>query len=175
MGFPALAAVMLGMMVQSTPVSFGAVGTPIIIGLNKGLDSASITERLVANGSDWSHYLQLITSEVAILHALTGFIMPVLMVMMMTRYFGKTVLERGSEAVPFALFAGLAFTIPYALTGLLLGPEFPSLLGALIGLAIVVPAAKKLVSWCQRKAGILHRPKNGLANGWVRLKLSWMA
>lgn len=143
MGFPALAAVMLGMMVQSTPVSFGAVGTPIIIGLNKGLDSASITERLVANGSDWSHYLQLITSEVAILHALTGFIMPILMVMMMTRYFGKNrSWKEGLEAAPFALFAGLAFTIPYALTGLLLGPEFPSLLGALIGLAIVVPAAK---------------------------------
>ncbi len=109
MGFPALAAVMLGMMVQSTPVSFGAVGTPIIIGLNKGLDSASITERLVANGSDWSHYLQLITSEVAILHALTGFIMPILMVMMMTRYFGKNRSWKGGrDAVPFGLFAGLA-------------------------------------------------------------------
>ena len=30
-GFPAMAAVMIGMMIQSTPVSFGAVGTPILI------------------------------------------------------------------------------------------------------------------------------------------------
>ncbi len=36
-GFPALAAVVMGMMIQSTPVSFGAVGTPIIVGVNKGL------------------------------------------------------------------------------------------------------------------------------------------
>lgn len=35
-GFPALAAVLIGMMLQSTPVSFGAVGTPIIVGVNKG-------------------------------------------------------------------------------------------------------------------------------------------
>ncbi|HAG28364.1 MAG TPA: hypothetical protein DCL39_02830, partial [Alteromonas macleodii] len=35
-GFPALAAVLIGMMIQSTPVSFGAVGTPIVIGVNKG-------------------------------------------------------------------------------------------------------------------------------------------
>src|SRR5690606_28661932 len=71
-GFPALAAVMLGMMVQSTPVSFGAVGTPIIIGVNGGLDSATIGAQLVAQQSSWEAFVQLITNEVAILHALTG-------------------------------------------------------------------------------------------------------
>lgn len=143
MGFPALAAVMLGMMVQSTPVSFGAVGTPILIGLNSGMDSVAIGTRLEALGSNWHEYLMLMTREVAILHALTGFVMPILMVMMMTRYFGKNrSWKEGLEAVPFALFGGLAFTVPYALTGIFLGPEFPSLLGALVGLALVVPAAK---------------------------------
>ena len=34
MGFPPLAAVIAGMMIQSTPVSFGAVGTPIRIGVS---------------------------------------------------------------------------------------------------------------------------------------------
>ena len=33
LGFPAMAAVMLGMLVQSTPVTFGAVGTPILVGV----------------------------------------------------------------------------------------------------------------------------------------------
>src|SRR5690554_7104724 len=41
-GFPAMAAVLMGMLVQSTPVSFGAVGTPIIVGVNTGLDHAAI-------------------------------------------------------------------------------------------------------------------------------------
>jgi len=36
-GFPAMAAVMVALIIQSTPVSFGAVGTPILIGINAGL------------------------------------------------------------------------------------------------------------------------------------------
>jgi len=63
---------------------------------------------------------------------------------MLTRFFGpKKSWSEGLSIFPFALFAGLAFTIPYTLTGLFLGPEFPSLLGALFGLALVTFAAKK--------------------------------
>ncbi len=142
-GFPAMAAVMLGMLVQSTPVSFGAVGTPIIIGITSGLDSEAVTARLLANGSDWESFLQLITSQVAIIHAIVGAIIPLIMVLMLTRFFGKEKSWKAGFAIlPFALFAGLAFTIPYAATGILLGPEFPSLLGGLIGLAIVTTAAR---------------------------------
>ncbi len=143
-GFPAMAAVMLGMMVQSTPVSFGAVGTPIIVGVTTGLDRNSIGERMEQLGSNWDQYLQLITSEVAITHAIVGVLMPLFMVMMMTRFFGRNKSWReGLEVLPFALFAGIAFVVPYALTGVILGPEFPSLLGGLIGLAIVTTAARK--------------------------------
>ncbi|MCG6336596.1 L-lactate permease, partial [Vibrio alginolyticus] len=71
-GFPALAAVLMGMMIQSTPVSFGAVGTPILVGVNKGLDTHNITEALVAHGSNWDAYLQQITASVALIHASVG-------------------------------------------------------------------------------------------------------
>ncbi|PKH03219.1 lactate permease [Psychromonas sp. MB-3u-54] len=143
-GFPALAAVLMGMMIQSTPVSFGAVGTPIIVGVNKGLDTHNITETLVAGGSTWDVYLQEITSNVAIIHAVVGTFIPVLMAMMLTRFFGKNKSwTEGLDILPFAIFAGLAFTVPYALTGVFLGPEFPSLIGGLVSLAIVVTAAKK--------------------------------
>ncbi len=143
-GFPALAAVLMGMMIQSTPVSFGAVGTPIIVGVNRGLDTHNISEALVANGSTWDAYLQQITSSVAIIHAIVGTLIPVLMAMMLTRFFGKNKSwTEGLDILPFAVFAGLAFTIPYALTGMFLGAEFPSLIGGLAGLAIVVSAAKR--------------------------------
>ncbi len=46
LGFPALAAVMLGMMVQSTPVTFGAVGTPILVGVRGGLESPEVLQQL---------------------------------------------------------------------------------------------------------------------------------
>lgn len=143
-GFPAMAAVMLGMMVQSTPVSFGAVGTPILIGVNKGLDSAGIGATLQNLGSSWDTYLQIITSEVAITHAITGTLIPLFMCMMLTRFFGeKKSWSEGLAIIPFAIFGGIAFTIPYALTGIFLGAEFPSLIGSLVGLAVVITAAKK--------------------------------
>lgn len=143
-GFPALAAVLMGMMIQSTPVSFGAVGTPIIVGVNKGLDTHNISQALIANGSTWDAYLQQITSSVAMIHATVGTLIPVLMAMMLTRFFGKNKSwTEGLDILPFAIFAGLAFTIPYALTGIFLGAEFPSLIGGLVGLAIVVAAAKR--------------------------------
>lgn len=143
-GFPAMAAVMVGMMIQSTPVSFGAVGTPILIGVNKGLDSEGIGQTLQTLGSNWDTYLQVITSEVAVIHAITGTLIPLFMIIMMTRFFGKNrSWTEGLSIAPFAIFAGLAFTIPYALTGIFLGAEFPSLIGALIGLPIVTLAAKK--------------------------------
>ena len=142
-GFPAMAAVLMGMLVQSTPVSFGAVGTPIIVGLNTGLDTATIGAQLVEQGTSWAQFLQLITSEVAIIHATVGVIMPTIMAMMLTRFFGQEKSWRaGLEVLPFAIFAGLAFVVPYVFTGVFLGPEFPSLLGGLIGLAIVTSAAR---------------------------------
>ncbi|PHN01354.1 L-lactate permease [Flavilitoribacter nigricans] len=144
LGFPAMGAVMLGMMVQSTPVTFGAVGTPILVGISGGLDHPELREQLAAQGFSFSDYIQIITTNVVILHTLVGTIMPLFMSAMMTRFFGKNRSWREGLAIwPFALFGGLAFTIPYLLTGIFLGPEFPSLLGALVGMAIVVSAARK--------------------------------
>ena len=143
LGFPALAAVVLGMMVQSTPVSFGAVGTPILVGVCAGLDRTGITEQLVATGSTWETFFHLIYSRVAITHGLIGLLMPLIMVMIMTRFFGKNQSwKEGLAIAPFAIFTAFAFSLPYMAAGVFLGPEFPSMIGALVGLAIVVPAAK---------------------------------
>jgi lactate permease len=135
--------VMLGMMVQSTAVTFGAVGTPILVGVRGGLMHPELEAKLAAMGLDFADYLQLVTDHVVVLHAIAGTFIPTLMVAMMTRFFGaRRSWKEGLAIFPFALFGGLAFTLPYLLTGFFLGPEFPSLLGALVGLAIVVPAAR---------------------------------
>nr|CDQ35024.1 L-lactate permease [Virgibacillus halodenitrificans] len=144
LGFPALGAVTVGMMIQSTPVSFGAVGTPIVVGVTGGLNRNAIAEQLTANGSSWESFFRLIASEVAITHAIVGILMPLIMVIVMVRFFGANrSWTEGLSITPFALFTGVAFVVPYALVGVVLGPEFPSMIGALVGLAIVVPAAKK--------------------------------
>jgi lactate permease len=62
---------------------------------------------------------------------------------MMGRFFGqRRKWTDGLSILPFALFAGLCFTIPYTLTGVFLGPEFPTLISSLLGLIIIVPTAK---------------------------------
>ncbi|MCP4978195.1 MAG: L-lactate permease [Maribacter sp.] len=144
MRFPAFCAVMLGMMVQSTAVSFGALGTPILVGVSGGIQSPEFTAELLRTGLEFSEYIQFVTVKVALLHGITGILMPTLMVCMMTRFFGKNrSWKEGLRMLPFTIFGGLALTIPYVLTGILLGPEFPSLLGALIAIPIVVIAAKR--------------------------------
>ncbi|MGM0521491.1 MAG: L-lactate permease [Pseudomonadota bacterium] len=144
LGFPALAAVVVGMMIQSTPVSFGAVGTPIVVGVTGGLDRGGITEALETGGYTWMEYFRLIAGEVAVIHGLVGVLMPLIMVVIMVRFFGANrSWKEGLSITPFALFAGVAFVVPYMLAGVLLGPEFPSMIGAMVGLAIVVPAARR--------------------------------
>jgi lactate permease len=144
LGFPAMAAVMIGLMVQSTAVTFGAVGTPVLIGVTGGLESPMLTARLGEVGLTFNDYRLLITAQAALIHGIVGALMPTFMVVMMTRFFGKNrSWTEGISILPFSLFGGLAFTAPYMLTGVLLGPEFPSLLGALVGLAIVITAARR--------------------------------
>jgi lactate permease len=146
LGFPAMAAVVAGMIIQSTPVSFGAVGTPILVGVNKGLagdESVQTAVREMGFGQ-WDGFLAFVGFKVALLHAIVGTLIPLLLVVFMTRFFGKNKSAREGLAVaPFALFASVALTVPYVLVARFLGPEFPSLLGALIGLAIVVPVARR--------------------------------
>ena len=143
-GFPAMAAVMLGMMVQSTAVTFGAVGTPVLVGVRGGLSSPLVDQRLAEAGLTMGDYLLEITKNVAVFHAITGTLIPIFMVCMLTRFFGKNKSWReGLDVFPLLLAGGLAFTIPYLITGFLLGPEFPSLFGALIGMVIMISLLKK--------------------------------
>ena len=142
-GFPAMAAVLSALIIQSTPVSFGAVGTPILVGVNAGLSNQEIVTGHIGDVA-FQDYLFQIGANVALLHTLVGFLIPLIMVGMLTRFFGRNrSFVEGLKAWKFALFAGLAFTLPYLLVAQTLGPEFPSIVGGLVGLAIVVTAAKR--------------------------------
>ncbi|MBB1242256.1 L-lactate permease [Streptomyces durbertensis] len=145
LGFPAMAAVMVGLVIQSTPVSFGAVGTPILVGVNNGLAGApGVEAHLRQEGISQAQFVSGIAVEVALLHAIIGTLLPLLMVCMLTRFFGgNRSFGEGLAVAPFALFAAVAMTVPYVGVAVLFGPEFPSLLGGLIGLTIVVLATRR--------------------------------
>jgi lactate permease len=146
LGFPPLAAVVSGMIIQSTPVSFGAAGTPILIGVNKGLfpEQAVHDYAQQIGFSEWGDFLAMIGVKVALLHAVAGVLIPLILVSFLTRFFGRNKSFReGLRVWKFAIFASLAMVIPYLIVAFTLGPEFPSLLGGLVGLVIVTTGARK--------------------------------
>lgn len=163
-GFPAMAAVMITLIIQSTPVSFGAVGTPILVGVNTGLSDQAIVDSTIGS-MGFTEYLSHIATNVAMIHALIGFLIPLLMVGMLTRFFGTNrSFTEGLKAWKFALFAGIAFTVPYYLIASLLGPEFPSLLGGIVALLIVIPAARR--GWFLPKDTFEFPPRAAWEESW---------
>jgi len=144
LGFPPLAAVISGMIIQSTPVSFGAAGTPILIGVNGGLTSQAVQTYATNTGYNWDGFLSMIGAKVAVLHAVAGVLIPLILVCFLTRFFGRNKSFREGLVVwKFALFASLAMVVPYVIVARFLGPEFPSLFGSLVGLAVVTTAARR--------------------------------
>jgi lactate permease len=146
LGFPAMAAVVAGMIIQSTPVSFGAAGTHL------GWNQSGIGHRFGAvtiyaeqlGYANWSGFLAMIGWKIALLHAIAGTLIPLLVVTIMTRFFGKNrSLAEGLEVWKFALFAALAMTIPYFWSPDGTGSGISIDPGGLVGLAVVVPAAKR--------------------------------
>lgn len=132
LGFPALAAVVLALIADSAAVSYGAVGTPVIVGIGQGLNNLDQTT------------LMEIAVKASVLDIFVASFIPLMMVMMLTRFFGANrSLKEGLGAWKFALLVGFSYTITAALVAYFLGPEFPSILGGLVGLAVSVTAARK--------------------------------
>jgi lactate permease len=120
LGIPPVNAIIIALLGNSASVVFGAAGTPIKVGFG-ALAGAQVP----------------IT---AALVNLIGILVPVFILWFLTK--SK---ENGKkefiEALPFAVWAGVAFAIPSILT-VFIGQEFPSILGAVIGLILVLFTTK---------------------------------
>ena len=133
LGFPPVAAVVVALICDSACVAFGAIGTPVqqaiaCLGGAEALDAAYIGQM-----SLWT----------AIPHAVVMLVLPFIAIAIMCKFFSKEKsIKPALQALPFCLFAGAAYAIPYVLVNVFVGYEFPSLFGALIALVITVVAAK---------------------------------
>lgn len=137
-GFPPMAAATITLVFNSASVTFGAVGTPVIVGIRsamEGLLPAQITmNEFIFDVGVWSAAFQ----------AVMGSFLPILGIIFMTRFFGlQRSFKKGLEIAPFALFSGVSFTIPFFFIALKFGAELPSVLGALIAIPPVLWAVKK--------------------------------
>ena len=132
LGFPPVAAVVVALICDSSAVSFGAIGTPVAQAFAcLGQDIA--TEEVIAQNSFFT----------ALPHCIVGILIPFIAVSVMCKFFSKDrSFKPALQVLPFALFAGLSFTVPYLLVNQFVGYEFPALFGALIGLVLTVLAAK---------------------------------
>ena len=134
LGFPALAAAMGALIMNSSPVSFGAVGTP-----TNGIKTS--IAQLVGSGIDG--YMSEVTFMTAFIHSFAAMIVPTLVVFMLVKFFGKNKSFKDAlPIIPFSLFSSVMFIIPYLLIAKYGGFEIPSLIGGLVCLGILVFAAK---------------------------------
>jgi lactate permease len=147
LGFPPLAAAASTLIIQSTPVSFGATGTPILVGVRGGLaDDPTFNAFLSSQGLSLDQYLFNVGTKVGILHGIIGTLIPLIVCIVLTRFYGKKrSYSEGFQALPFALLGGLCFTIPYIIIANTLGPEFPSVLSSLIAMIVVTFCAKNKI------------------------------
>jgi lactate permease len=147
LGFPPLAAAVICLVFNSFCVSFGAVGTPILFGLKflEPLVKTTVEAGTIVglNFTDYASFAKVIGQWVTMMHGPMIFILPIFMLGFLTRFFGqKKSWSEGFAAWQFCVFAAVAFIVPYLGFAWLVGPEFPSLIGGLVGLGIIVAGAK---------------------------------
>ncbi|EMA11044.1 lactate permease [Haloarcula quadrata] len=142
LGFPPLAAVVVALTGNILAITFGAVGTPLIIGLRDVVfaEGTGASQQVLQQGGFASvgAYVAQIGVWAALIHAIVGIAIPFIGVAMMTRFFGEErSIKPALEVLPLCLFAWASFAIPYVATAYFLGPTFPALLGAMVGLLVV--------------------------------------
>ena len=126
LGFKPLQVAVLALVMNSVPVSFGAVGTPTWFGF-----SSLIDKKLISDGE-----LSQIGQISALIHFLAAFIIPLLALRVIVPW------QKIKKNLGFIYISILACTIPYVAVAWF-NYEFPALVGGAIGLAISVWVANK--------------------------------
>ncbi len=133
LGFPPVLAVTLALSGASTAVSFGAVGTPLLVGMARGLGEGPGSLAALEVGRE------IASRELFLVPLMPAALVTVLTVV--TR--GRAGWRDALAAAPFAMIVGLAHSATAALIAHVAGPEFPSIGGPAAGIAVAVLLARK--------------------------------
>ncbi|MBN2539931.1 MAG: L-lactate permease [Bacilli bacterium] len=116
LGFNPISAAVLSLISDSVPVSFGAVGTPIQVGLG--------------NITSSTEFFNQIAVYITSMEFLAGVFMPTIVVYVLMLFFGKNNTKRDYlEILPWTLSIGLVYSLMSYLTAITLGYEFVSIIG----------------------------------------------
>jgi lactate permease len=136
LGFPALPAVALTLIADVSAVTFGAVGTPILVGIAQGIG---------LNPADSADYdqLQQIALTAAGIDIGVGILVPVAMMWLLTTRFAASPSRRAfREVVPLAVVSALLYSVPAFLACRFIGIEFGGIVGGLVGMVAMVGLIK---------------------------------
>ena len=137
LGFPAVTAVAVALICNTLPVPFGAVGLPEMTSI------AAVGDKLAAMGVSEAKFSKEVLDNLTLTSGFSGLFIPLLAVtVMILLSSGGRKLRSIAEIAPLAVLAGAAYVIPWRLTALRLGPELPSMMGALVGLPTLLLAVK---------------------------------
>ncbi|WP_028783805.1 L-lactate permease [Thalassobacillus devorans] len=131
LGFNPMAAAALALIADSSAVSYGAVGTPIQVGLSN------------IPGADIAFY-QNVGAKVATIDMFAGTFIPFILIVILTVFFGKRKgMGDALAMLPWTLLIGITYTSSALLYAVLFGHEFVSILASLTGLVVATITAKK--------------------------------
>lgn len=173
LGFPPLGAAALALVGDSSAVTFGAVGTPMIVGIGQGLN-------LPPTAESTQQTLVQVALTAAGIDLVVGLVIPISLLLLLTRVFARQKTPGAArEALPLTVFAALAYTVPaFAWTWVLDGVEFGAILGGITGMVLLVTATRRgfLVprrTWTV-KYGYLDTTDSGAASPGQRTMPVWL-
>lgn len=131
LGFTPMAAAAIALIADSTAVSFGAVGTPVEVGLSN----------IPGHNLSFFHEIAI---RITTVDFLAGTLIPFILVSVLTISFGKKKgFSKALPMLPWALLIGLTYAISAAAYAYFFGPEFVSILASLTGLLVATLTARK--------------------------------
>jgi lactate permease len=121
LGFAPIRAIAVALVGHAVGVSFGAVGTPIVVqAATTGLEPSELAAATVVYGG------------------LLGWVLVGAVALMLRRPDSADAPDSTGPLWPWAALAWLAFTVPFVLLATYVGPELPTLGGAIAGGAVYV-------------------------------------
>lgn len=131
LGYSPMAAVTLALVADSTPASFGAVGTPLTVGLS--------------NVSEKADFLNAIGQRITQLDLFAGTFMPLILIFMLVFVFGKNDSQKFKDflaLVPWTIFIGLVYSLLALLVSFAVSYEFVSILAPFAAIIIAIITIK---------------------------------
>lgn len=173
LGVPPFAAALSALIANSTPVVFGAAGVPSMTGF------AIIEPMVYSLGVAPNAYAMQLYATTALINVSFGVFIPFIIILMLVLLFGeKKSIKPALEILPFALYSGIVFCLPFYFIAAFIGPELPTILSSIIGFALMFVAVKKKwfipkTVWLFPNDKILQpqideqKPKISIARAWA--------